>query len=161
MDLATADLRRITTDVWATTVGLSLTAGDADGEPCAHLVTGRVNITGEWTGAVAVQCTDRLARRAAGRMFDAPPDQLSDEDVSDTIGELANITGGNVKSLLGAGLCQLSLPRVSTVPAGTTFPAEQVVDQVTWLCEGEQLVVTVSRSTPGRGTADADGGEDE
>lgn len=144
MELHTADLRRITADIWCATLGLSLTAEEGTADPSGAHVTGRVEITGEWTGAVIVQCTPSLARRASGQMFGASVDDVSEDDVRDTVGELANITGGNVKSLLGTGHCQLSLPEVSTLDEGAPTGGD-VVDRVASRCDGELLVVTVLR----------------
>ena len=45
-------------------------------------------------------------------MFGAEPGDLSDDEVSDALGELTNMVGGNIKSLLPAP-SQLSLPSVA------------------------------------------------
>ena len=44
-----------------------------------------------------------------------PADPVSDEDVNDVIGELANIVAGKLKSCLRAtgGACNLSLPTIT------------------------------------------------
>lgn len=137
----TPDLHRITVDIWATVLGVEVEHGTAelDGVPS---MTGVVQITGDWEGAVQIQCSERLAQQAAATMFMMDAAELSDEEVQDTIGELANMTGGNVKALL-AGNCQLSLP---TVTAGSDYrqsvPGARVVDVLEFVVLGEPLVVT-------------------
>ena len=115
MDLTQVDLHQIAADIWAAILGLELKPNPATEahDPDDRVVTGCVQITGDWAGAVTVQCSDRLARRATSLMFAMEEDEVSDEEINDTIGELANMTGGNVKSLL-AGSCQLSLPSVTS-----------------------------------------------
>lgn len=69
----------------------------------------RIFITGAWDGSVSLRCTEALGRRVASGMFGVGPDRVSDEDVQDALGELANILGGNIKPLFPAPN-HLSLP---------------------------------------------------
>lgn len=151
MDLTQVDLHQISNDIWAAMLGLELKPNPASGthEPDERVVTGCVQITGDWAGAVTVQCSDRLARRATALMFAMEEDETSEEEVTDTIGELANMTGGNVKSLL-AGSCQLSLPSVTSGRDYTVvIPGATPVDRVASDCDGELVVVTVLQRTAG------------
>ena len=54
-------------------------------------------------------------------MFGSAPDVVTDAEVVDALGELTNMIGGNVKSLLPAP-SQLSLPMVSDSVWPTTVP---------------------------------------
>lgn len=115
MDLSHIDLYRIASDIWAALLGTELKpnpASDAH-DPDEVVVNASVQIAGDWTGAVMVQCSRAAAVRAAASMFAMEASEVTDEEVADTIGELANVAGGNVKSELG-GSCQLSLPSVTT-----------------------------------------------
>lgn len=75
--------------------------------------SGVVQISGAWQGAVAVRVTQGLAREAAVAMMSIPVDSLALADIQDTVGELANMTGGNIKALLPEP-CFLGLPVVAT-----------------------------------------------
>ncbi len=75
-------------------------------------LVGRVEITGEWEGAVTIDCEAELAARIAGAMFGVPGGTSEPEEIHDALGELANMAGGNLKSLLPAP-SRLSLPTVS------------------------------------------------
>lgn len=114
MDLAHIDLYRIAADIWAALLGVELKPNPAsDGHDAGELVVNAsVQIAGDWTGAVTVQCSHEAAVRAAAAMFAMDVAEVTDEEVADTVGELANVAGGNVKSELG-GSCQLSLPSVT------------------------------------------------
>lgn len=141
MITTTPDLTRITTDIWSTVLGIEVQPGPGVPEGTPTL-TAVVSITGDWEGAVQIQCSAALARHAAATMFMMETDELTDEEVYDTVGELANMTGGNVKSAL-QGTCQLSLP---TVTAGTDYrqstPGAHVAEAIAFEAAGEPLVIT-------------------
>jgi chemotaxis protein CheX len=68
-----------------------------------------VAITGSWEGHVLVTCSRAQARNLAAAFLGMGVDEVPGEDVADVLGELANIVGGNVKSMLPPG-CTLSTP---------------------------------------------------
>ena len=144
MMVATSDIDRITRDIWGAVLGLELQERLVGPEPLdGPMMTGLVHITGDWSGAVAVELTARLASQATAIMFGLQPDAVAADDVRDVVGELANMTGGNVKSLLG-GSCSLSLPSVTEGERyAVRVPGARVADRVGFACAGEPLVVTV------------------
>jgi chemotaxis protein CheX len=102
-------LRDFAENIWTTMLGLTL-----DGAPAPDAeayITGCVQITGDWQGAVTVELAAPLARRAAAALFAMEPAEVGDGEIIDAVGELANMLGGNVKALMEGG-CQLSLPTV-------------------------------------------------
>ena len=80
-----------------------------DDEPVASEIHAWVAITGPWEGNVLVTCTWAQARNVAAAFLAMEVDEVPDEDVADVVGEMANIVGGNVKSMLPPG-CALSTP---------------------------------------------------
>jgi chemotaxis protein CheX len=83
------------------------------GEPCTPCWSGAVSVTGEWHGMIAVDLAEPSARALAQGMLGL--DESEDPnalDLNDAVGEMANIVGGNVKSLL-PGPNDLSLPLVA------------------------------------------------
>lgn len=154
-DLA-IDLPRIAGDIWAAMLGLELQDVPAPADPTTvpghdpteRIVTGVVQISGDWQGAVTVQLSHAFARRAAGLMFGMDDDEVTDEEVNDTVGELANMTGGNVKSLL-AGSCQLSLPSVTTgLDYQVSIPGTRTTDRRGLDCDGELVVLGLLERQP-------------
>ena len=108
-----------------------------------HTFAGVVQIAGAWGGAVAVQCSGPLATRAAQRMFGLDADAVTTADLQDALGELTNMTGGNVKALLPEP-CSLGLP---VVVEGADYrlrlPGSSAVHRAFYRAEGEMLIVTV------------------
>ena len=143
METLHVDLHRIAGEIWAAMLGLDL-EGDRlvdTHDPDERVVTGTVLITGDWEGAVTVQTSERHARRSTGLMLMLEDDEIGDEDIADTVGELANMTGGNVKSLM-EGSCQLSLPSVTTGrDYHVSIPGATIVQRSALDCEGELIVV--------------------
>ena len=136
----------IASTVWSSFLGLTLTQVEvaADAE---HSATATVHVSGGWNGSVVLSCSATLARRAAAAMFQMAEDDLGDSEVGDAFGELVNMIGGNVKSLLPEP-SQLSLPTVSHGAAHTvTVPGARLLEQVGLDCDGEHLQVAVWKQT--------------
>ena len=74
-----------------------------------------VSITGSWHGHIVYASSQAAARLAAAAFMAMEPDEVSQEDISDVLGELANIVGGNVKAMLPPGTDHLA---VSLEPPG-------------------------------------------
>lgn len=110
-----ADVEMITTEVWGSAVaaGSGSAATEARPGPGDALAVGAVRISGAWDGWVTLEVPVAMARRVAAAMLGlAGGEPPAAADVSDAVGELANIIGGNVKSLLPAP-CTLGLPVVA------------------------------------------------
>ena len=76
-----------------------------------------VVIRGGWSGFVVLEMGRGTALEAARVMLDLEEgDDLEPEEVADAVGELVNIIGGNVKSLLPTA-ASLGLPQVGEVVA--------------------------------------------
>ena len=75
------------------------------------MFTAAVYFAGEWRGAVLLECTRAQARTFAQLLMAIAPSAMTDEDVRDALGELANMLAGNLKSVLPSGVV-LSMPSV-------------------------------------------------
>jgi chemotaxis protein CheX len=116
-----ADLQAIADQVWMAYLDPEGVNPLLPAEPAeAKLdVMSAVSITGNWHGHVIFACTGKAARNAAAGFLAMDPAEVVDDDVVDVLGELANIVGGNIKSILPAG-CSVSLPHVVMSPGCTT-----------------------------------------
>jgi chemotaxis protein CheX len=79
--------------------------------PSCDRLTAAVHMTGDWNGAVLVECNPGQACRFAGRFLSMDPPNRVDDVVRDVLGELANMIGGNLKCVLTQGI-RLSRPYV-------------------------------------------------
>jgi chemotaxis protein CheX len=85
--------------------------------PNQDTLVASIQITGDWNGCVVLGLCPAASRAAAAEMFQIPIDDVTVADQQDVAGELANMIGGNFKSLL-PGSSKLSLP---TVVCGQEF----------------------------------------
>ncbi len=144
MPIAEEDIAQITASLWRSVLGLEV-------QPCSQNVppqgqedflTGCIEIRGAWAGAVALRCSTPLACQAAAIMFGVTPETVQTEDMRDAVGELTNILGGNLKSLVPEP-CTLSLPAVSGGLNGEWDSSDKpCLSQVAFACHGQSLWVT-------------------
>ena len=143
---AVHDVYAVIEEVWSTFLG--------DGAPIfpgAHPVPAdawyaAITVTGEWEAMMLIAMPKALADRIATTMLGLPAeDPVALEDVTDALGELVNIVGGNVKSLM-PGPSTLSLPLVAQGAVTTTSDLTEVcaVD-LSW--HGEPVQVSISVPT--------------
>lgn len=79
----------------------------------AEVVVAQIDFAGDWEGRLRLACSEALGKVLAARIFYmASPAEVSEDDLTDLLGELANIAGGNLGSVL-PGQSQLSLPNTS------------------------------------------------
>lgn len=116
--------------------GMVLMEVQQEGEPLRELgllkdsITGMVGLAGTHKGVLAVHIPNKLALAITESFLGLELDEMN-EDVQDAIGEIANMLGGNVKTILsdkGRDI-QLSLP--STIFGEEyTFTSKDEVEQV-------------------------------
>ncbi|GAA3290004.1 MULTISPECIES: chemotaxis protein CheX [Dactylosporangium] len=142
------DLKVIAEQVWSSYLdldGASPLMPFPPEKPVAD-VTASVSVTGAWRGHVLVSCSEAAAKHVAAALLGIEFEEVAEEDVADALGELANIIGGNVKSLLPEP-CALSLPHVHVDGANGRYPSVTEVCHLegTWMAES--VTVTVLEST--------------
>lgn len=143
MDPTSDDINALTLQVWETVLCLPIET-DAPQPSADDLhVVGMVNITGNWEGSVLVRCTRPLARSITEAMFGMDPGEASADEIADALGEIANMIGGNVKSLV-PGPSQLSLPTVVDYEH-LSFPQSEECARSSFVTENEHMLVTVLR----------------
>jgi chemotaxis protein CheX len=109
----------------------------------ADEVSAAVAVTGAWRGHVVVSCSMAAARKISALLLELPLPEVSESDVADALGELANIVGGNVKGLLPAP-CALSLPYlVVAASEHVRWPSATVESRLLADWHDEPIVVTV------------------
>ena len=79
--------------------------------PAPGQLTGTIQITGAFRGAVILSVPHSVAAAAAAAMFALELSAVSEAEERDALGELTNMIGGHVKSMV-PGPSQLALPAV-------------------------------------------------
>jgi len=108
-------------------------------------VTARIRVSGPSPHLIYLCCSEPLARKLAAFMFKVDAGEASDADVSDAVGEMVNMVGGNVKCVF-EGPSVLSLPEVELGgPCGGpawSFPG--AIGEVRFDDGGEPLLLAVA-----------------
>jgi chemotaxis protein CheX len=138
------EIVRVVHNIWATMFQRPI-ATSARVEPLQddHW-TGCVHINGPWCGTVHVRLTVPLATRLAGIMFAMNEQDLSLEEISDAVGEVANMTGGNLKTLMGYP-ATLSTPEVALGEAHELLQRRSFrpLYEMTFYTDGDPFVVHI------------------
>jgi chemotaxis protein CheX len=111
LEVYRADLERVVSMVCETMLEIEVTPVDLVWQKRSDVLTAAVQFAGQWKGAVFVECTEDQACEVAARLMNIAKPALVDEDAVDSIGELANMIGGNMKSVMPRGV-ELSAPLV-------------------------------------------------
>jgi chemotaxis protein CheX len=99
-----------------------------------------VDVKGPFTGCAVLQTENGTAHDLVRALMEIAPDApVSDGDLVDAFGEIANVVGGNVKALL-PDQGTLSLPQVSAV--APQMSGEPLIDlRLTW--RGSPIDLTI------------------
>ncbi len=108
-------------------------------------VTGCIQITGAWQGAVILRTTDGFARNAAARMLCLKDEDVTAADMQDAMAEITNMIGGNIKSQV-PGPSFLSLPSVTTGNFDFRLVKIHTVNDLTLEVEQEPLRIMLCES---------------
>jgi chemotaxis protein CheX len=111
VEIVPSELAQIVQSVFEAMLGLEVGECGTPWFPSGDRLTAAVHLAGEWNGAVLVECDRGQACRFAGRFLSLEPPAALDDVVRDMLGELANMIGGNLKSVLAPGI-RLSMPSV-------------------------------------------------
>jgi chemotaxis protein CheX len=136
-------LAQIVKSVFLTMMSLDVSPSDASWKPAGDRLTSFVHLTGDWNGAVLLDCNPRQACQFAGLILSMDPPDIVDDDVRDVLGELANMIGGNMKSCMPTGV-RLSMP---TVMEGRDYDlricGSQILERVAFQCAEGHFWATV------------------
>jgi chemotaxis protein CheX len=106
--------------------------------PGGEVITAAISITGGWDGHLRLLCPIGAAGDITARMLDMGPDEITENDIVDAIGEFVNVIGGNVKTRVPQP-ATLGLPVVAW--GKMRFPATRVKHHVavSWRDEVEPI----------------------
>jgi chemotaxis protein CheX len=142
MHLNDQDLYQIVSSTWLAMLSLDVEPdSQAEPERMSEPLTGSVQLTGHWEGAVVLHSPTSLARQVAGRLSAADPAALSLEEVRDALGEITNIVAGNLKELLAEGTHQ-GMPVVTEgIPSAGAGSDTRLLRRCGFRCLGEPFAL--------------------
>lgn len=91
-----------TTEIFETMIMMDITPGDPLSESVSEFtgsVSGVIGLAGSCKGMLAIHLPDAVAMKITGNFLGMDVDEVN-EDVTDAIGELANMVAGNIKMVL-------------------------------------------------------------
>lgn len=142
------DLAEMVEQVWVSYLdpeGINPLVLNGDAKQLSE-VHSTVSITGSWHGHLVFASSRDAAKKAAAAFLAMEPDEVSQDDLSDVLGELANIVGGNVKAMLPAG-CYLSLPTVVLAPdTASYYPTAERITGLYGVWDGEPVSISMWQS---------------
>jgi len=144
MQYIESEITEYTENIWRSTLDLDVAPSHDVFKPKGkeNTLAGCVQITGSWEGTVAIVCSVDLAKKVSAIMYGIDENSAGDEEIQDAIGELANMTGGNIKSLLPEP-CYLSLPAVAVTDRGFRVPGSELVTQINFECDDNLFTVSL------------------
>ncbi len=127
--------------VWNTTLGLSL-----DRKETPHPIEETENfrcatkINGRWNGWLVITLPSKLTDTASRIFFGEGNSSRNEENREDTLKELANQVGGNIKNLVPQP-SSLDLPVMSFKASDLQFPDTELRTRLTFECQGNLLEI--------------------
>lgn len=141
-------IEQIVQSIFVSMLGMETTRLLEQPEEGAEMIWGTIQIAGGTPLNVVLGMSQVLARSAASHMLATPLDDVADDDAKDVVAEVANMIGGNLKSLL-PGPVFLSLP---TVVGGQNVamqvPGAELTEDVSLSCEAGELRVRLYAPMP-------------
>lgn len=133
-----------TESIWDSILGLKAVKIDSPFKPEGqqNTLAGCIHIMGAWEGTICLQCPIALARQAASIMFQVKEDEAGMEQIQDALGEITNMTGGNIKALLPEH-SYLSLPAVALTDFALRIPQTEIVTMVNFMCNNHNFAVSL------------------
>jgi hypothetical protein len=105
-------------------------------------VRSEIHFNNTWEGIFFLECTRDLAVVLASTMLSLEPDDLTEADIADVVGEILNTIAGNLK-------CLLPVDTELTIPDTLTMPASAEAD-ASWLTRCTEQSEIVLESELGR-----------
>ncbi len=148
MQLMSDDVAAIVQEVWSSMLGLEIEPVEGLLDITGPAIAGSVGVTGASDCLISVEMGIGTAREVGAAMFMMSADEISMSDVTDSVGEMTNMVGGNIKSLLPEP-STLSLPVVAQGESPTlrVVGAQSLLSQ-SFICADGPLLVSVWNRQP-------------
>ena len=145
-----SELAQVVESVFETMLKLEVGGNGTPWFPGEDRLTAAVHLTGDWNGAVLLECDRGQACYFAGRFLATDPPETVDDVVRDVLGELANMISGNLKCVLRRGIL-LSMPSViDGSHYGLRICRAEIQERLAFQCAAGVFWITVLTTEGGR-----------
>ena len=132
------EIAHYTEMVWDTSLSLTVSKTDTEALQAETLAPRcAIQITGKWNGWLVLVLSKELTRMATNSFF-GPGSAEDPELLEDTLKELANQIGGNLKNLFPSPT-QLNIPVASLNGTQLEFPETEIRTQLKFNIQGQLL----------------------
>ncbi|KJR96295.1 MAG: hypothetical protein VR65_28455 [Desulfobulbaceae bacterium BRH_c16a] len=134
------------TEIFSTMVMMEVTAEEetmTEKSPLNDSISGIIGLAGTHKGVLAIHLPHRVAMAITSSFLGMDVDEIN-SDVEDAVGELANMLGGNVKSILSEKGRDISLSMPTTI-SGRQYDFQPTKDSESLVipcsCEAGEFIV--------------------
>lgn len=146
MQVEEQQLFEVSREVWSSLLGLQVRSADrAPGTGAERVWSSRINVSGDWQGAIVVECPESIGRHAAAMLYEADGEDTPEDEIRDALSEVASRIGDRVRSLLPE---DARLSRPSTTADGTDAPAGEGLRELYLDCEGRPVRIALFDVAP-------------
>ena len=110
--ITSEDIEKMVQELFESMLGMPVSRSEPQNvELFSGGLCGQIKISGAWGAALDVVATEKFCETVSCNMFCSEPDSLDPADITDAMGEVTNVVGGNVKGIIDQD-CDLSIPEV-------------------------------------------------
>jgi len=143
MQFLESEIQQYNKLVWSTLLGFDIQPESSTFDFSSEdMITGSVQVTGKWNGAITLYLPSTLANHITETMFSLESGEASLETKKDAIGELINMVGGNIKSMLPQPSA-LSTPIIAMEGQSQQFPFTKKVTQCKFTCNNSSFALSL------------------
>ncbi len=144
------EINKLIDNCWYDTTGLYIHATELDelSNNDELYIASIVFTGGDNQGSFTIAMGSDIARIIAGNMFQSTVEDLSDDDIRDSLGELANVLAGNLKSNF-FGNSSLSKPMVLQGDDSlfSVFKIDAIFQKTFLTDKNQQLLIQVCKTS--------------
>jgi len=106
-----------------------------------------IQITGKWNGVIVMFLSPKLLEKMTPVFFPSDSNEHSKEELGETLCELGNMVGGNIKNLMPSP-STLAIPVTAFSDETLDFPHTKKILQMNFECQGLGFGVCLLESEP-------------
>lgn len=144
MDIPNAQITEIIKNIWHIMFLSRAEPIEVEGNTHPFSITGSIHIQGAWNGSVFVHCSKDIISELSSQVFGLDANSLTNNELIDTMRELTNLIGGNIKPFLPSP-SELTIAEVHFVSDSNISKTQVLLNRVDMMVNKGLLRVEVVR----------------